>query len=782
VLVLFTVVLLRTAWVCDDAYITFRTADNFVHGHGLRWNTDERVQAFTHPLWLGVFVIPYSVTRDAFHTAIVLGLLLSVATAVLLPWRFAVSATTAVLALLLLVGSRAFVDYSTSGLENPLVHLLFLLFLLELRTPALESRSLFRLSLWAGLATLTRMDALLLFLPGLAWTVARSRRGSTLGRVAAGFVPFAVWELFALFYYGSPFPNTALAKLHTGVGHLDLLRCGVHYYRNSLLTDPLTLGAIFAALAVAAWRRTARDLCVAGGMILSLAYVLAIGGDFMSGRFFSTCFLAATVLLIWDRLPASRIATPVAFLAAIGLPLLGPSSNVFWGTRLDRKGRVFDDHGIADERRFYFPAAGLWNGAHAAGHPCGPAPDRGRRARADSEPLVVEGAIGYCGYFAGPRVHILDVHALADPLLARLPMVRHDPFFMGFARDLRLKNPPAWRVGHYLRRIPSGYLTTLISGQNRIADPDLAAYYDKLSLIVRGRLLSRARLAEIVRFNLRLDEHLIDAQKYRDYEKPDWSEVIAVRPDWAGGYRERGLSRLKSGEVDSALTDLETSVRLNPNDSPALVAVAQIVATRGDSTRALALLEHGVQADPADTEARVKLGQALVAKGRYDEAIATLQEAPECPWGLALVYNNIGSAYIKKREPGQAMVWLQKALAFGPMVSEIHYNLGCASMAVGDLPRARRSLETALALAPEFLQARKQLGMVLAQAGSDAAAIAQLEQYVAASPEDGEGLFALANLYARGGQTERAVPLWQRSARLGFARAQEQLRFRHDSW
>ncbi len=41
---------LKCAWVSDDAYITFRTVDNFVHGHGLRWNTGERVQAYTNPL------------------------------------------------------------------------------------------------------------------------------------------------------------------------------------------------------------------------------------------------------------------------------------------------------------------------------------------------------------------------------------------------------------------------------------------------------------------------------------------------------------------------------------------------------------------------------------------------------------------------------------------------------------------------------------------------------------------------------------------------------------
>ena len=51
-LALFGVVLVRTAWLCDDAYINFRTVDNFLHGYGLRWNVAERVQTFTDPLWV----------------------------------------------------------------------------------------------------------------------------------------------------------------------------------------------------------------------------------------------------------------------------------------------------------------------------------------------------------------------------------------------------------------------------------------------------------------------------------------------------------------------------------------------------------------------------------------------------------------------------------------------------------------------------------------------------------------------------------------------------------
>ena len=56
----------KTAWLSEDSYITFRVADNFLEGYGLRWNVAERVQAYTHPLWLMLFVACGHVTRRGF--------------------------------------------------------------------------------------------------------------------------------------------------------------------------------------------------------------------------------------------------------------------------------------------------------------------------------------------------------------------------------------------------------------------------------------------------------------------------------------------------------------------------------------------------------------------------------------------------------------------------------------------------------------------------------------------------------------------------------------------
>src|ERR1044072_2429548 len=42
---------LRLAWLCDDAYISFRYADNLVHGLGLVYNAGERVEGYSNFLW-----------------------------------------------------------------------------------------------------------------------------------------------------------------------------------------------------------------------------------------------------------------------------------------------------------------------------------------------------------------------------------------------------------------------------------------------------------------------------------------------------------------------------------------------------------------------------------------------------------------------------------------------------------------------------------------------------------------------------------------------------------
>jgi arabinofuranosyltransferase len=475
--------ILRTAWLSDDAYITLRVVDNFFHGYGLRWNIGERVQVYTHPLWLLLLLTGRGLTGEVFYTTTLLGAVLSLLAVGTLglgrarsPWRLLWLG-------LFLCGSRTFLSYATAGLENPLLHLLLSGFLVVY----LREGRLLPLALFAGLALITRLDSALLFGPPLlhaafrAWQADRRR---ALRDLLLGLAPLLLWELFALFYYGMAVPNTAYAKLNTGIPAGALLRQGLRYLHNLARWDPPSAVAIVCGLLVAARGPDARPRLCAAGLLLHLLYVIRIGGDFMSGRFLAAPLVCALGLLLRAPLPQGR--GRLAWLGLAPLPLLclasrAPGSYPEW---LAGRRPPLYAHGIADERVHYYPTTGLL--ARRPEPRKSYLPHFGIRLREQGRRVVVENCIGQVGYHAGPTVHILDNYALADPLLARLPVPG--------GRILR--------IGHFRRDVPAGYEETLLSGRNQIRDRRLAAFYDELCLLTRAPLLASGRLRAILRLNL----------------------------------------------------------------------------------------------------------------------------------------------------------------------------------------------------------------------------------------------------------------------------------------
>jgi len=492
-LALLAVVLVRTAWIADDAFITLRTVENLVGGRGLTWNVDERVQANTHPLWMLVLSAAHALTGELQLTVFALQLLTALATAVLL--AFAVARTTAATAatVALLAVSRPFVDYSTSGLENALSHLLLVAFLLVLWRDGEQPSDRWALPLLAGLAILNRHDLALVVLPPLAARVLARPDRARLAAAAAGMLPLAAWLAFATVYYGFPLPNTAYAKLGTGLTPAELAPQGLLYVRNLLTHSPVTAAVILAGLAEALRRR---DRALGLGVLLYLAYTVRVGGDFMSGRFFTVPFVAALAVLARGPLERPRRAGAVLIAALVVIGLVWPRCPV-WSGRGYGGGGAADwdlEDGITDERAVYYPSTGLLRVRWGSRLPDHHWVEEGRQARLSGQAVVYQKGVGLFALAAGPGVHVVDGHALADPLLARLPIAAGH-----------------WRVGHFIRLPPRGYLETLESGQNRIEDPDLARFYDRLSLLTRGRIWSLERFRTIVGFQLGRYDPLVKA-------------------------------------------------------------------------------------------------------------------------------------------------------------------------------------------------------------------------------------------------------------------------------
>jgi arabinofuranosyltransferase len=482
--VLFTYVLFRTAWLSDDAYITFRTVDNVVNGYGLRWNVAERVQSYTHPLWMLLVIAPYALTREAFFTPIFLQMALALATVALIAWRLAIDRVSACLALLILVCSKAFVEYSTSGLENPLTHLLLVAFFIVYWRKA-DRRS--EIALWfvTSLLLLTRLDAGVLVLPALL--ARKVDRRMQLRSAVIGLTPIIGWTLFSIVYYGFPFPNTAYAKLQTGIPAGILARQGLWYFADGLKQDPNTLLATIAVSIAALVYHRRESWPIVAGIALYCLYIVRIGGDFMTGRFLTApllCALALFVHLKWKRLDRVAMPLAVAFLA-IGLfattrPPLTSTNETFILSGADGMGFS----GVADERAFYYRYTGLLRWTREVPLPHNQMEREGREARAAGAKVAVQGSVGLFGYFAGPGVHVIDHMALADPLLAREP------------------SQPDWRIGHFPRAIPEGYFESIATGTNLIRDSTMAMKYEQMKLVTQGPIWSKRRWRTIRQLNL----------------------------------------------------------------------------------------------------------------------------------------------------------------------------------------------------------------------------------------------------------------------------------------
>ncbi len=483
------IVFVRLAWMGDDAFICLRVVDNFVNGYGLRWNVAERVQAFTNPLWVLLLTVAYSITREPFYTTLAISFFFWMGTLFVATRQIARGPLAALVAASALLFSRAVTEHGAGGLETALSYFLIAKFVERLLSPTEKPHQVFALTLFFSLALVNRLDNLWLLLPPLGYGLWKHRGSPNFfGWLALGLSPLFAWELFALVYYGNFLPGPYYAKVLTGINRGEYLGQGLLYFINFARFDPLGVIVIFTAVATGLLFRNPKTLALTFGILSHLIYVLWVGGDFMAGRFFSTTVLSSTFALLSLKLERRKslatIITAAGLLIALGLRTNGSQLTA------SSSRHKLEKAGIADERAWYVPYFGLTtlsrNDLRVA------APSGGRR-------VVATTLIGLGGFQAGPEAHFIDLHSLADPLLSRLPASYN----------------ATWRIGHFKREVPEGYPESALAGKNWLKDPALGVFWEKVMLITRGDLFTKARWGAILSMNLGRYDQLVDKRRYR---------------------------------------------------------------------------------------------------------------------------------------------------------------------------------------------------------------------------------------------------------------------------
>ena len=414
----------RSAW--EDWYITFRASSNLVAGHGLVYNPGERVQPFSSPLTtivaaLLAWVAGPSDVRVLWLFRVISGAAAGL-TAVLL-WRIGAAMRLPrwprLLLIALFVADAKTVEFSTSGMETAFL----LLFLAGgIRAAIADAPSAVALGVsWAGLMW-TRADGfvhggavaigLLAFPPGGS----RARLLKTYGRaVLVAAVLYAPWFLWSWHYYGSPVPQSALAKaldltlpsllartvtyplrVLAAASYGDTTFMPAFYFYGgwpvymTALADLAIVAAFYWLVPIAA--RPARAFSVA--FVVSHFYVSVVTPNapwyFPPATLLGYAVLACAMADVSARVRWAATATKAASAGVVAFSLM---VTVFAAREMRAQQRLIED---ATRK-----AAGLWLREHR---------------RSDTDTVFLE-PLGYIGYFSALKTY--DYPGLSSPEVVR---------------------------------------------------------------------------------------------------------------------------------------------------------------------------------------------------------------------------------------------------------------------------------------------------------------------------------------------------------------------------
>lgn len=297
-------------FTAEDAYITYRYAENWVNTGSLVYNEDEPINAMTSPLHAVLSAALFVVTGSTVLSNKIISLLLLLLSALFVWYRYRKYLHLQLLALILLLPPCVLL-WTFGGLETPI-----LLFLTTITVILVDRPSPFSLNLLcaifllAGLAFLTRYDSVLFFIPITLYAVSKTQsiKYVVIALAGAAILPLA-WFLISIYYYGDLLPTSFYVK--TPRGNLGALIFNGAYIAAYLLYAGIIPVVALVFILLGAKQRTIEILSrhfksfwwLYAGLLLEILYGLTIATHHMmfSFRFFVP-YIPATVILVMDLL------------------------------------------------------------------------------------------------------------------------------------------------------------------------------------------------------------------------------------------------------------------------------------------------------------------------------------------------------------------------------------------------------------------------------------------------------------------------------------------------
>lgn len=319
------------------------------------------------------------------------------------------------------------------------------------------------------------------------------------------------------------------------------------------------------------------------------------------------------------------------------------------------------------------------------------------------------------------------------------------------------------------------------------------------------------------------------ARHYHTYDlaasaEPCYLNAATLQPKSVRWPHLLGHLYWKTGHLEAARPQLERAIELRPDDTPAMIYLAEIALAESRPDDARTLFEAVLGLEPDNLVARAMLAELDLGEGSYEEAVtvfeevlATRPEANRFRYPLAMAYRALGRvddaraqlalrgevglaptdglvAGLLELKRGERVYVLRgrrafkagryaeaaeaftKAVAANPASSGARVNLGTALAFLGRKDEAVAEYRAALEHDPANGTAHHNLGRLLVEAGDTEGAYEHFQAALVADPRDVASMTELAALLHHGGRSEEALEYYAKTIELAPTVEDAQLR------
>jgi len=246
------------------------------------------------------------------------------------------------------------------------------------------------------------------------------------------------------------------------------------------------------------------------------------------------------------------------------------------------------------------------------------------------------------------------------------------------------------------------------------------------------------------------------AQVY-DLAIEDLNTVIRLDPNNAMAYLERGTAYSDKGDHDRAIADYNQAIRLYPNNANGYIARGIVYNIRQDYDRAIADHTQAIRLDPNNFYAYYNRGNVYYYKNDFDRAIADYTQAIRLAPNFASTYNNRGQAHGNKGDFDRAIADFTQAISLNPDDANAYYYRAIVNANKQDYDRAIADFTQVIRIAPNAAEGYYNRGQAYGNKGDFDRAVADFTQVIRLAPNATEGYYNRGLAYFSKQDYDRAI-------------------------